>query len=99
VAKGSHRGGHLRSHAFISVSAESKELGTIDIEIPKYPYPYTRGPNGGVYVKSVLDSGDGEETDKTLVYENEGKKGAVLSAPSSGAVVSQPIQPKCLQGH
>lgn len=69
------------------ITAESKELGTIDIEIPKYPYPYTRGPNGGVYVKSVLDSGDGEETDKTLVYENDFYVVGRRSDPNDGEVL------------
>jgi hypothetical protein len=69
------------------VTAESKELGTIDIEIPKYPYPYTRGPNGGVYVKSVLDSGDGEETDKALVYENDFYVVGRRSDPNDGEVL------------
>ena len=69
------------------ITAESKELGTIDIEIPKYPYPYTRGPNGGVYVKSVLDSGDGEETDKALVYENDFYVVGRRSDPLDGEVL------------
>ena len=69
------------------VTAESKELGTIDIEIPQYPYPYTRGPNGGVYVKSVLDSGDGEETDKVLVYENDFYVVGRRSDPNDGEVL------------
>ena len=69
------------------VTAESKELGTIDIEIPQYPYPYTRGPNGGVYVKSVLDSGDGEETDKALVYENDFYVVGRRNDPNDGEVL------------
>ena len=69
------------------ITAESKELGTIDIEIPQYPFPYTRGPNGGVYVKSVLDSGDGEETDKALVYENDFYVVGRRSDPNDGEVL------------
>ena len=69
------------------ITAESKDLGTVEIEIPKYPFPYTRGPNGGVYVKSVLDAADGEETDKTLVYENDFYVVGRRSDPNDGEVL------------
>ena len=68
------------------ITAESEELGVIDIEIPVYPYPYTRGPNGGVYVKSVLD--DDGETDKTLVYENDFYVVSRRTDPYDGEAVS-----------
>jgi hypothetical protein len=69
------------------ITAESKELGTIDIEIPQYPYPYTRGPNGGVYVKSVIDGGDDEDTDKALVYENDFYVVGRRTDPNDGEVL------------
>lgn len=52
------------------ITAVSKDLGLIDIEIPEYPYPYFRGPHGGVYVKKPLEDME-EEGDKNLVYEND----------------------------
>jgi hypothetical protein len=67
------------------ITATSKELGVMDIEIPPYPYPYTRGPNGGVYVKSILD--DDGETDKTLVYENDFYVVGRRTDPNEGEVL------------
>lgn len=53
------------------VVAESPELGLVEIEIPQYPFPYTRGEKGGIYIQKPLDDGEDGETEKTLVYEND----------------------------
>ena len=53
------------------ITAVSPDLGEVDIEIPEYPFPYFRGPKGGVYIKKPLDDADEGEEDKNLVYEND----------------------------
>jgi hypothetical protein len=48
----------------VEVSAEEGEAPTI-YQIPKYPFPYTRGAAGGIYTKMKNEDGDEE---MTLVY-------------------------------
>lgn len=52
------------------IDTVDSQLGNISIEIPLYPFPYFRGPMGGVYIKEKLEveGEDGEEIRK-LVYE------------------------------
>ena len=69
------------------ITAESAELGTIDIEIPTYPFPYSRGPNGGVYAKGVLEEGEEGTPDKVLVYENDFYVVGRRTDPNDGEVL------------
>lgn len=68
------------------VTSVSPDLGEIDIEIPKYPFPYFRGPKGGVYVQKVLDDAE-EEDDKALVYEYDLYVVGRRTDPDAGEVI------------
>jgi hypothetical protein len=69
------------------ITSVSPDLGRIDIEIPAYPFPYFRGPNGGVYIKKPLEDMDAEEEDKNLVYENDLYVVGRRTDPDAGEVI------------
>jgi hypothetical protein len=69
------------------VTAVSPDLGVVDIEIPEYPFPYFRGPKGGVYVKKPLDDVEEGEDDKNLVYENDLYVVGRRTDPDAGEVI------------
>lgn len=69
------------------VTAMSPDLGEVDIEIPEYPFPYFRGPKGGVYIKKPLDDMEEEGEDKNLVYENDFYVVGRRTDPDAGEVI------------
>ena len=69
------------------ITAVSPDLGVVDIEIPEYPYPYFRGPKGGVYIKKPLDDLEEGELDKNLVYENDLYVVGRRTDPDAGEVI------------
>lgn len=69
------------------ITSISPDLGEVDIEIPKYPFPYFRGPNGGVYIKKPLDEVEEGEEDKNLIYENDLYVVGRRTDPDAGEVI------------
>jgi hypothetical protein len=59
----------------------------ITVEIPTYPFPYFRGKNGGVYKKGVPSPDSDEDSEDTLVYENDLYVVKRLEDPELGEVV------------
>jgi Domain of unknown function (DUF927) len=76
------------------ITAISQDLGVVDVEIPEYPYPYFRGPKGGVYAKikklgKGMDAGNGdaEDVDKLPIYEHDFYMVGRRTDPDLGEVV------------
>jgi hypothetical protein len=59
----------------------------ITVEIPTYPFPYFRGKNGGVYKKGVPSPDSEEDSEDTLVYENDLYVVKRLEDPELGEVI------------
>ena len=69
------------------ITSVSPDLGVVDIEIPEYPFPYFRGPKGGVYIKKPLEDLEEGELDKNLVYENDLYVVGRRTDPDAGEVI------------
>jgi hypothetical protein len=69
------------------VSAHSPDLGDVDIEIPAYPFPFFRGPKGGIYIKKSIDDAEEEDVEKALVYENDFYVVGRRTDPDAGEVL------------
>lgn len=70
------------------VEVPDKETGkSVIVDIPKYPFPYFRGKNGGVYRKGIPDPGAEEATEDELIYKNDLYVTNRLIDPDSGESV------------
>jgi hypothetical protein len=69
------------------ITAISPDLGEVDIEIPEYPFPFFRGPKGGVYIKKPLDDVEEGEEDKSLIYEHDFYVVGRRTDPDAGEVI------------
>lgn len=53
----------------VTPNAETGE--TVEVIIPKYPFPYFRGKNGGVYRKGVAAAGSEDVPEDELIYKTD----------------------------